>query len=263
MQHPKPRIAIPVPTSIDADYNRRSWPHYAAAVEAAGGEPVEIPLTLSQPEVARLIAGCQAVLLPGAAPDLNPEKYGEARQPECNRDDPAREAVDELLLQDAHNLHKPLLGICYGMQGLNVWRGGKLVQHLAPMPVNHKAGRGVAAAHAIVVAPESLLAGIVRDSGEANVTELGTNAPLRIFVNSSHHQAAAVPGDGLRIAARCPEDGVIEAVEGTTPGHFVLGVQWHPERTTDSSAASRAIFARMVAEARAWRPRAVTESVAG
>lgn len=256
----RPRIAIPVPTSIDADYNRRSWPHYAAAVEAAGGEPVEIPLTLSQPEVAQLIAGCQAVLLPGAAPDLNPEKYGAARQPECNPDDPAREAADELLLQDAHNLRKPLLGICFGMQGLNVWRGGTLVQHLAPMPVNHKAGR-VAAAHAVVIGPESLLAGIVGDSDEAFVTDSVTNA-ARMFVNSSHHQAAAVPGDGLRVSARCPEDGVIEAIEGTTPGHFVLGVQWHPERTTDSSPASRAIFARLVAEARAWQPRTVTESVA-
>jgi len=273
MSSAKPRIAIPVPTSIDADYNRRSWPHYAAAVEAAGGEPVEIPVTLSQPEVAQLIAGCQAVLLPGAAPDLNPEKYGAARQPECNRDDPAREAVDELLLQDAHNLHKPLLGICYGMQGLNVWRGGTLVQHLAPMPVNHKAGRGVTAAHAVVIDPKSLFAEIVRDSGNSGnsgdsgdsgeefVTDSVTNAP-RMFVNSSHHQAAAIPGDGLRVSARCPEDGVIEALEGTTPGHFVLGVQWHPERTTDSSAASRAIFARFLAEARAWQPRTVTESVA-
>jgi putative glutamine amidotransferase len=146
------------------------------------------------------------------------------------------------------------------MQGLNVWRGGTLVQHLAPMPVNHKAGR-VAAAHAVVIGPESLLAGIVGDSDEAFVTDSVTNA-ARMFVNSSHHQAAAVPGDGLRVSARCPEDGVIEAIEGTTPGHFVLGVQWHPERTTDSSPASRAIFARLVAEARAWQPRAVTESVA-
>jgi putative glutamine amidotransferase len=262
MEPSKPRIAIPVPTSTNADYNRRSWPHYANAVTAAGGEPVEIPLTLPPPEVARLIAGCQAVLLPGASPDLNPQKYGAVRQPECGADDPAREAMDELLLEDAHTLRKPLLGICYGMQGLNVWRGGTLVQHLAPMPVNHKAARGVTVAHSIVLAPGSLLAGIVRDSGEEIVTADGINSGPRIGVNSSHHQAIAIPGDGLRVSARSTEDGVIESVESGADGHFVLGVQWHPERSTDLSAASRAIFARFVAEARAWKPRPMTESVA-
>jgi putative glutamine amidotransferase len=88
-------------------------------------------------------------------------------------------------------------------------------------------------------------------------------------VNSSHHQAVAICGDGLRVVARCPQDGVVEAIEncrntnGTAANHFVLAVQWHPERTMDSSAASRALFARFVAEAAAWTPRVVTESIAG
>jgi putative glutamine amidotransferase len=246
----RPRIAIPVPTSTNADYNARSWPQYAAAVRAAGGEPVEVPITAPQSEIARLAGTCAAVLLPGAAPDINPQKYGAERQPECNPDDAARENADELLLQDAHNLRKPLLGICYGMQSLNVWRTGTLVQHLAPVPVNHRAGRSVAVAHFVEIAPGSLLHGLA--AGE-NVTEVEQNGGMRLGVSSSHHQAVAIPGDGLRVAARCPQDGVIECVEGAAEGQFVLGVQWHPERTVDTSATSRAIFARLVQEAEAWR----------
>jgi putative glutamine amidotransferase len=276
-----PRIAIPIPTSTEPDYNQRTWIQYANAVTNSGGEAVAVPLTLSQQEVADLISTCQGVLLPGAAPDMNPQKYGAERIPECNPDDPARENVDELLLQDAHNLHKPIFGICYGTQGLNVWRTGTLVQDLAPMPVNHRAPRGVAVAHAVAIAPNSLLAEIVNASGEELVTvseqkegagfstssrKAGTAVEmtglLRMNVNSSHHQAIAIPGDGLRVVARCPQDGVIEAVEGNSPGHFVMGVQWHPERTLDSSAASRALFARFVEESRVWTPRLVTESVA-
>jgi putative glutamine amidotransferase len=88
---------------------------------------------------------------------------------------------------------------------------------------------------------------------------------LRLPVNSSHHQAIGIPGDGLRVSARSPEDGVVEAVEGTPEGvggRFVLGVQWHPERTFEESAASRALFARFIAEAAAWSPRPVSTSAA-
>ena len=74
--------------------------------------------------------------------------------------------------------------------------------------------------------------------------------PLEIGVNSSHHQAAATVGDALRVAARCPQDGVVEALEGTAPGHFVLAVQWHPERTYDDDAASRALFRAFLSAAR-------------
>ena len=75
---------------------------------------------------------------------------------------------------------------------------------------------------------------------------------LRLPVNSSHHQAIAEPGPGMRIVARCPEDGVIEAIEADyDPNNpwFFMAVQWHPERSTEISAASRALFARLVQEA--------------
>ncbi len=126
----RPRIAIPEPTSNDLEYNQRSWPQYAEAIEAVGGEAVKIPVAASPAEVANLASSCEGVLLPGSGADVNPEKYGHIRIPECAPADPAREAVDELLMQDAANLHKPLLGICYGTQSWNVWRGGTLIQDL-------------------------------------------------------------------------------------------------------------------------------------
>jgi putative glutamine amidotransferase len=75
-----------------------------------------------------------------------------------------------------------------------------------------------------------------------------------VFVNSSHHQAIDQPGEQLRVAATSPVDGVIEALEGAPPEQFVLAVQWHPERSYQSSAASRALFAAFLEAARTWLP---------
>ena len=256
----KPRIAIPVPTSTDFEYNHRSWNQYAVAVERSGGEPVAVPLGEPPATTAKLIANCQGVLLPGSGADVNPQKYGQEPVEECAPADLARENVDELLLQDAHNMGKPIFAICFGTQMLNVWRGGTLLQDLAPMPVNHKAGRTVAVAHTAAVAPDSLLGQV------AAVEQVPMrDGFLRLPVNSSHHQAIGIPGDGLRVSARSSEDGVVEAVEGTPEGvggRFVLGVQWHPERTFEESAASRALFARFIAEAAAWSPRPASTSAA-
>lgn len=252
----KPRIAIPVPTSTDAEYNQRSWPQYAEAIAKAGGEPVEVPLSQPPAATAKLIAGCQGILLPGSGADVNPQKYGQPADPHTAPADPARENVDELLLQDAHNLRKPIFTICFGTQMLNVWRGGSLIQHLdseAPAPVNHRQ-RGVPVAHQAAVATDSLLGSVIASESDAIPESSGA---VRLPVNSSHHQAIATPGDGLRVSARSPEDGVVEAVENTpgAPGGFVLGVQWHPERTYDSSPASRALFSRFISEASAWSPK--------
>jgi len=258
----KPRIAIPVPHSTDIEYSERAWPQYAAAVEQAGGEAVKISLSLSQVDVANLIRGCEGFLLPGSGADVSPQRYGQEAIPECKPADRAREAVDELLLQEAHNLYKPLLCICLGVQSLNVWRGGTLLQDLSVMPVNHAAGRSIAVAHTAMIAPDSLLGRIVvREEAEER------DGFLRLPVNSSHHQAIGIAGDGLKISARCPQDAVVEGVEGGqasegAESHFVLGVQWHPERSTDISPTSRAIFRRFVSEAARWTPRAIHTSVA-
>ena len=238
----KPRIALPEPCSYDSEYSNRALPAYLKAVEAAGGEPVIIPLASSPEEIARTITTCSAVLLPGSKADVDPEKYNSPRRPETNTADPLRDAADELLLQDAYNLCKPVFGICYGLQSLNVWRSGTLVQHIHSQ-INHSAGAKIEAAHNVVVEPDSLLA-----------REAAKNPEERpLPVNSSHHQSADTVGDGLRVAARCPDDKVIEALEGTQPGHYVLAVQWHPERGFERDAVSANLFRSFVRAAAKWR----------
>src|ERR1700744_2182027 len=138
-----PRIAIPLPWSADPAYSERAWPQYAEAVSKAGGEAIAIPLDATNDEIARIADSCQGILLPGSGADVTTSKYGQQRGPETAAPDPARENIDELLLQDAHNMHKPLLGICFGTQMLNVWRTGSLIQHVEGTGVNHKAGRGI------------------------------------------------------------------------------------------------------------------------
>lgn len=226
-----PRVAIPVLHS-EREYAERALPQYERAIEMAGGEPVRVGLELSNPAIARVATRCDAILLPGSKADVDPEKYGASqRHPRTAAADPARDNVDELLLQDAYNMRKPILAICYGLQSLNVWRTGTLVQHIE----NHNPGR--AKTHKVEVEPGSRLADVLGRGGEFDV-------------NSSHHQAAELVGDGLRVVARSPEDRVIEALEGTMPDHFVLALQWHPERMVDDDAAARAIFRALVDAAR-------------
>ena len=231
----RPRIAIPVPHS-DAAYAGRALPQYERAVELAGGVPLKIPLDANTPEIEGLIESCGAILLPGSRADVDPVKYNEPRSPKTADADRKRDLVDELLLAEAYRARKPLLGICYGLQILNVYRAGSLVQHIESA-VNHQAGRAVPVAHTVDLEASSKFAEIVKASGARM-----SGVP----VNSSHHQSAGRIGEGLRIVARCPEDGIVEAVEGTAADHFVLAVQWHPERSVDEDAVSRAIFSALV-----------------
>ena len=203
----KPRIAIPVPTSSDHPYNDLNWPAFAEAVSACGGEPIKIALHATPRELTDLAYSCQAILLPGSPADVNPAKYGQERKEGTAPADLPRENVDELLLQDAHNLYKPVLGVCFGMQMLNVWRSGTLIQDLAPLPINHSAARGVAVAHPVAVTAGSLLSQLLLPRDSSAVLE-------RLPVNSSHHQAIGIAGDGLRVSARSVQDGVVEAIEG-------------------------------------------------
>jgi len=236
----RPRIAIPVPHSMDAEYAARALPQYERAVEQAGGEAVRIPLDRTIAEIHKLAQPCNAVLLPGSRADVDPEKYLAVRNPKTADADLPRDTVDEFLLQDAFQLRKPVLGICYGLQSLNVYRAGSLVQHIESA-INHEAGRKVAVAHEVAVDAGSRLAEIVK---QANAD------PFRLPVNSSHHQSADAIGRGLRVVARCPQDGIVEALEGTEPDHFVLAVQWHPERSIDDDEPSRAIFRSFVEAAK-------------
>jgi putative glutamine amidotransferase len=240
-----PRIAIPIPHSADRKYGERAIPQYERAVALAGGEPVRVSLDLTQDEILKLLQTCDGVLLPGSKADVDPARFHAARSPHTAAADPRRDEVDDLLLDDAYRQRKPVLGICYGLQSLNVYRSGSLVQHIpefrpeaARAKVDHEAGRKVPVAHSVAIDPNSRLAQIV---GVKN-----GDGPLVVPVNSSHHQSAEAIGKGLRAVARCPDDGIIEALEGIAPDHFVLAVQWHPERSADDNAASRAIFSALI-----------------
>jgi putative glutamine amidotransferase len=241
-----PRIAIPVPHSGDREYAERALPQYEDAVRGAGGEPVRVELDQTPAQVMKQIERCDAVLLPGSRADVDPKKYSAVRHEKTASPDAKRDTMDELLLRDAYKMHKPVLGICYGLQSLNVYRSGTLVQHIesanVDSKIDHSAGRAVPKAHTVKIEPESRLAEIV-------------GAGQTVAVNSSHHQSADAVGDGLRVVARSDEDGIIEALEGTVPEHFVLAVQWHPERSVNDgpelAESAKAIFRAFIEAARA------------
>ena len=241
----KPRIAIPTPTSTNLGYNRRNLPAYLAAIEQAGGSPVELPLAASRAQQQAMADTCAGMLLPGSPADIDPGRYGQQLDPASSPADPTREAADILLLEEAALRGKPILGICFGLQSINVWRGGTLHQDLSILPVNHPAGPSIAIAHTAAIAPDSLLATLLSPD-EAPLS----GEHLRLPVNSSHHQAIAILGETLRITARCPQDAVIEAIEADpSSGLNLLAVQWHPERSTATSAASRALFTHLIQQA--------------
>jgi putative glutamine amidotransferase len=283
-------IAIPEPTSPryvsdSTAYNQRSLPQYLHSLYSAGATPIPIPLHETPQRVAKILSTCHGILLPGSPADIDPQKYGESAIPQCEHPDADRAAVDELLIQDAFNLHKPILAICQGMQALNVWCGGTLIQDIPTQigaVVNHSPGRTVTEAHPISITPNTRLADLAKHchlENKAGVIENKTGvvenkagvpqvSPLRPgspqiseLANSSHHQSIHNPGDNLIVSAISPQDNVIEAVELVSKDHFVIAVQWHPERTYDQSALSRAIFHAFVEACESWTPRRIEESV--
>jgi putative glutamine amidotransferase len=200
---------------------------YSEAVLAAGGIPVLLPV-LPEPEYAREIAGrLAAIVLSGSAGDVAPQHYGAERDPRVTEVHPEREALDFALVDHAIQTRKPLLGICFGTQALNVALGGTLIQHLET-GIDHSDPQ---VRHKVLVEPDSALAKL-GGAGEH-------------VVNTSHHQAIECVAPPLRVTAHAP-DGTIEAVEATEPGRFLVGVQWHPERIWKESAISRALFEELV-----------------
>ncbi len=240
-----PRIAIPMPHSSDLEYSERAIPQYERAVSLAGGEPIRVPLDRTAQQLKDLVNSCDGVLLPGSNSDVNPSRFHQPKSERTAAADLRREAIDDLLLEDAYSHRKPILGICYGLQSLNVFRKGSLIQHIPDFlpeatrtKVNHEAGKTVPIAHKVEISEKSRLAKLIANGKDG--------APLIVPVNSSHHQSADAIGEGLRIVARCTDDGIIEALEGIAPDHFVLAVQWHPERSVDDDNPSRAIFRALI-----------------
>ena len=179
---------------------------YVAALEAAALEPMPM-LASGTPQ----LNGASGLLLAGGT-DVNPARYHAQPHPETQSPDDERDGFELEILDQAIRNHIPILAICRGLQLLNVYAGGTLRQHLASP--RHNPPKDTSFAHEIEIEPGTLLASIAGQS--------------RLPVNSYHHQAAETVGDGLRVSARDPHDGTVEALE-YTDRPFVLAVQWHPE----------------------------------
>lgn len=186
---------------------------YAKAVAGAGGVPV---ILTPCSDVDELIERLDGIVLSGG-PDLDPAHYGQDRHPDVGPVEPEIDAFELALCHGALTRGTPLLGICRGMQLLNVAGGGTLHQHipdlLGPRVLHRGLGGGHPAAHDVTVGEQSALAALI--------------GPGLLPVNSFHHQAIDHLANGLRAVAYA-SDGIIEAVEGTAAG-LVLGVQWHVE----------------------------------
>lgn len=222
-----PKIGITV--SIDASgrlrpdaevlYVRRG---YAQAVRAAGGVPVLVPPEADPVDV---VSMCDGLVLSGGA-DL-PVSFAAGAAAAANAEHAERIAWDRRLLDGARGARRPLLGVCYGMQLLNLHRGGTLLPDIAARvqgALDHGGG-GRETDHEVVLAQGSVLH-----------AALGPAAQVR----SRHHQAIDRVASGLRVAARAP-DGIVEAVE-PEDDEPLLGVEWHPE----ADATGAAVYAWLV-----------------
>jgi putative glutamine amidotransferase len=245
---PRPRIGVPWRTAAEEAANQRpKIDRYLRAVERAGGEAVLLSLVSGPDVLKREAETLDAVLLTGSPADVDPAHYGAKRHPAAENADAARERTDFTLLELALAAGKPVLAICYGIQSLNVFLGGSLIQDI-PTEL------GVKICHS----PEE---DELPDGTEtADAMHAASLDPGRVFalsgaaqpeVNSWHHQSVLDPGRGLHVAARAP-DGVVEAVEWTDKSNWVVGVQWHPERMTEDALA-QSLFRELVAAARLAR----------
>lgn len=207
---------------------------YVNAVKRAGGAPLLIPPLENPESIAAIRLRLDGLLLTGGG-DVDPRLYGEEPIPECGTPEPGRDEAEMELARWALDESVPMLGVCRGMQLLNVAQGGTLYQDLGAqrpgtprhdrndLPRNHRA-------HDVSVNPDSRLASIL-------------GGPHHL-VNSFHHQAVNRLGEGVEIVA-WSEDGVAEGME--VAGHpFALAVQYHPEELVMDDEASQRLFAAFV-----------------
>ena len=202
---------------------------YVRSVERAGALPLVLP-TLEPEHAEALLDRLDGLVLSGGV-DVDPALYGRPRHPKLGHVDRERDEFELALTRHALRRDLPLLAICRGQQVLNVATGGTLIQDIPSElegAVTHAApGRRTRRSHAVEVI------------GGSKLGEILGAGPLS--VNSFHHQAIDRLGDGLVVTGRCPEDGVIEAVE-MKDRSFVLAVQWHPESFWKEPVSFQALF---------------------
>ena len=208
-------------------------PGYLEGLEETGAIPIILPLAAGGADIAQLVDLCDGCLFTGGQ-DVSPQMYGEAMKPTCGELCPARDTLERELLYRALERDKPILGICRGIQFLNVALGGTLYQDLPtehPSEIEHSMKPPYdQAAHTVRILPDTPLAALLQKQ------ELG--------VNSCHHQAIRSLAPSLVEMARSTDD-LIEAVY--LPGKtFVWGVQWHPELSFRTDEDSRKMFMALV-----------------
>jgi putative glutamine amidotransferase len=191
---------------------------YTDMVAAAGGLPVLLP---PLPGVTGLLGRLDGLILSGGG-DVDPVRYGAERDPACGPANPDRDDAETALALHALDSGVPLLGICRGLQVINVALGGTLVQHLPDVVghVGHSPDDAGYGCHKVSVASGSQLARLLGRTEAA--------------VPTHHHQAVDRLGDGL-VATAWADDGTLEAAELHEPGAFMIAVQWHPEAGDDPS----------------------------
>jgi putative glutamine amidotransferase len=233
----KPWIGIPTRYHEKTEYIGQIR-HYLDAVLWAGGLPLMIPTLEDRGVIAAYVGRVQGILLPGSPTDIDPSRYGASPHEKLGKPYPERDATDFAILDLLESQPQiPILGICFGVQSLNVHRGGTLVQDIPAQvrnPAIHDEADGKPPARHFVRIVED--GWVARFAGRSEME-----------VNSYHHQAVDRPGRNLRVSA-VANDGVVEAVEDTT-GRFVIGVQWHPERGWREDAFSKALFSKFIEEA--------------
>lgn len=209
--------------------------YYCEAVAAAGGAPVLIPLIPDREYLTALVGRLDGLLLSGSDSDVDPVRYGEEPHIKLGPVYRERDGTDLLMLELAEEIRLPVLAICFGIQSLNVSRGGTLIQDIGSQvsqAIKHeRVFSHTDFSHSISIEPDSLLAELV-----------GGNSA---YVNSSHHQAIKDVGDNLKVIAWAT-DGVTEAVIDTRSDRYVLGVQWHPEVGWERDKLSQGIFASFI-----------------
>lgn len=203
---------------------------YVRAVRELGGLPIILPILPKAADRSRLLTTIDGLLITGSGPDIDPRLYGETQAASfpLMAEERARFEID--LTRAAVRKNIPVLGICGGLQLINVALGGSLVQD-----IGSDVGRGIPHRQ---TRPASRVSHRIRILRGSRLFELIGRET--VSVNSSHHQAPKRVAPGLRINAMAP-DGVIEGLEA--PGrNFVMGVQWHPECLYRTNEASRRVI---------------------